>query len=863
MSRNTDGLEQAQLDIAVSDFLQFLFEATARLPGPKHPSVSYYNKRKKKKLTIQSAQQSRSSNPQRTDKRARQRRREKYEYELAQYEYHNQRRKIARRVMDDGPTSSCPIRMEELESYFGDTFGTPNDSVLPDYPSNDARENIVVSLEDVNAAIKAISLDTSPGSDRVLIKTVRELEIGPAVKALIDVMLATGLVPSKLCEGKTILIPKDGDPNDCSNYRPITIYSIIRRIVERVLDKHLRQQIGLNCNQRGFVNMPGAHVNTKLINACLLDAREKKADCVIVFLDVSKAFDRIGHRHVERSLSAFGVSRNLRRLIMSLLTQNNIRINVGKSLSRPIAIKRSVPQGGPLSPMLFNMAIDFIYREISEAQFANTYGYRLRPGHTAISLTGFADDQAVSSSSAAGAARIVELVRDHFREIDLNINPNKSVAINVKNGRMVAGELNICDEMRIRCLGPDERIRYLGCTFTSELVFDSSIIHELSENMNNLVLTPLLQRDQKLSILNQYVLPKLIYPLQMAPVNKIPQQHLDTLDVTIRQAAKGAIGLPVHSPNSMMYAARKYRGLGLVYARTEVHLQHFSIATKLSAVDDDLFHEIYDCEAEMNECRDALQVEGHTAKQLRQAVREREFETWSKLVYAGVGVRHFRIYPKANRFVYNKNGLSGSEWVAANKLSCHYANLAGVPGATSQTSNRFCRRCRSETETIAHVLGACEFGANRRDARHHTVKHSLAALLRDRGFHTVDEAPCNDTSGSNRRIDILAFDPRTNNAYIIDPTVRFETNEDIDEIVQREKSNIYEPCIPDLKRRYQQWGDREFEVIGVWIGARGAVGTSMVQLFDRFDLPKSRIPEIAEKVLSDSIRMIHNHIYAS
>ena len=58
--------------------------------------------------------------------------------------------------------------------------------------------------------------------------------------------------------------------------------------------------------------------------------------------------------------------------------------------------------------------------------------------------------------------------------------------------------------------------------------------------------------------------------------------------------------------------------------------------------------------------------------------------------YAGVSTKHYKIHPRSNRFISNKNGLSGSEWVAAIKLSCNYANLAGVPGV--QMPNRCCRR---------------------------------------------------------------------------------------------------------------------------------------------------------------------------
>ena len=764
--------------------------------------------------------------------------------------------------MNEKPPEPCPIAMDKLKEHFEAVFSVPNDRLLSTYPTYNTREDIGVTVDEVNAAIRGISLDTSPGPDQVMIKTTRDLRIGAILREIIEIMLATGWTPKKLCEGRTVLIPKDGDPEDPNNYRPITIYSVVRRIIERVLDKRLRAQIELDCNQRGFVSVPGTHVNARLINACLLDAKEKQTDCTIVLLDISKAFDRIGHKHVAKCLEAYGVSANIRRLVGSLLSNSVVRICVGQQRSEPIAIKRSVPQGGPLSPILFNLASDYILREACEVSFANEFGYRLRENLQALSLISFADDQAIASASTAGAVRIAELVHDRFSEIGLTVNPKKSTAICIKSGRLAQEEISLNNE-RVQCLQPNQKIKYLGCTFVNELVFDSGVIVELGERMANLMECPLLQMDQKMTVLNQYVFPRLTYPLQAAPINKIPVQHLDKLDTTIRQTARGVIGLPVHNtPNAMLYTARRNRGLGLMCARDEVQIQHFAIARKLEQVDDDLFQEIFDADEEKRRCKEALGVEGEEPRRLREAVRDKAFEDWSAMDYAGVGAKHYKTYAKANHFICDKKGLTGSEWVAAIKMTNNYANLAGVPG-NSQASSRRCRRCGYEFETLAHVLGACEFGLNRRNARHHKVKHAIADLIRSKGLRAVDEAPCRDAHGSMRRVDILAIDERCRKAYIVDPTVRFETNADVDKAVREEKQRIYESCIPDLKERYGHDGDYEYEVLGLWFGARGAVGQSVLDLFERFDLPKDRIAEIAVRVISDSVRIIHHHIYAS
>ena len=518
--------------------------------------------------------------------------------------------------------------------------------------------------------------------------------------------------------------------------------------------------------------------------------------------------------------------------------------------------------------MLFNLAIDFIYREICDSQFAEQYGYKLRQGFDALSLTGFADDQVVTSSSPEAAVRIVEATMSLFGQIGLQVNPSKSNGIYVKAGKIIPGFLTLSGDMTIRCIDQDEKIKYLGCSFSNEMVFDRTIVGTLTERLNNLLNSPLLNRDQKLNVINQYLLPMLTYPLQSAPLKMIPKEDMVLLDRTIRSTIKGIIGLPISSPNDMFYAPRKYRGLGVVKCEWEKLLQHFSIAQRLSTVPDALFQEIYDCQAEMAECKQLLEVEGQTARKLRLALREKAFEGWSSLDYYGVGVKHFKTHPPANKFICDKGTLSGSEWVASIKLNVNYANLVGVPGISQQSQAIHCRRCvggeTQHREIPSHVLGFCSFGERRRDDRHNRIKHQVRGLLEQtKRFDCFDEVTCIDGEGRNKRIDILAFEKDTNKAYLIDPTIRYESNRDVDAEVQADKSEKYESCIPDIAAKYPQYGQRDFEVIGLWFGARGTISKGVTSFFTRFKLDSKVLPEMAEAILSDSVRMIHHHIYAT
>lgn len=349
--------------------------------------------------------------------------------------------------------------------------------------------------------------------------------------------------------------------------------------------------------------------------------------------------------------------------------------------------------------------------------------------------------------------------------------------------------------------------------------------------------------------------------MQTVPISKIPDYITSGLDIIIRRAVKSIIGLPASTCSNMFYAPRKYRGLGLICTQWEAKLQHFSIAKKLLAYNDVLFHRIYDCEAEMHSCRTSLRVDGETTRQLRQNLRTEEFNKWCSRPWQGFGAIHFKTYTPANNFVCNKNSLSSSEWSAAIKLNCNYANVNGVPG--NNCSSDRCRRCGSEKETPAHIIGSCKNNSLLITARHHRIKKYISELLQDKGFDCYDEVFAVDNTGKRRFSDIVAFDRKSSMAFIIDPTVRYESNnENQDKEICAEKQNIYNQCIDFYEHRFaEKYGHRQWNVIGLWFGARGTINSSVLNFFCRFNLNKGDLLKLSESVLIDSLHIIHNHIY--
>ena len=140
-------------------------------------------------------------------------------------------------------------------------------------------------------------------------------------------------------------------------------------------------------------------------------------------------------------------------------------------------------------------------------------------------------------------------------------------------------------------------------------------------------------------------------------------------------------------------------------------------------------------------------------------------------------------------------------------------------------------------------------------ARHNKVKHLITSLLRGKGFDCYEEVQCTDKDGSIRKVDIIAFEPGSETAFMVDPTIRYETNNDIGQDVQAEKEGLYASCAKSINDLFANHGKREFRVFGLWVGGRGTISREMEQFFKSFRLDKRILPEIAEMVLSASIKI--------
>lgn len=160
-------------------------------------------------------------------------------------------------------------------------------------------------------------------------------------------------------------IPKPGgNPENCSDYRPISLLSPFGKILEMVIQQRIKRDIEdrnilRNC-QFGF--KPG-HCTTHAL-ACFTDyvskGLNKKNGTLAVSLDFSKAFDRVWQQGIIYKLQSFGFSEHICSMVKSFLDGRHFMVKVGEKRSSQRQVLAGVPQGSILGPLLYNIYVSDI-----------------------------------------------------------------------------------------------------------------------------------------------------------------------------------------------------------------------------------------------------------------------------------------------------------------------------------------------------------------------------------------------------------------------------------------------------------------------------------------------------------------------
>lgn len=158
----------------------------------------------------------------------------------------------------------------------------------------------------------------------------------------------------------SVLLRKDKDPLKCESYRPISLLRCDYKILAKVLAARVEPVMSkiIHPDQTGFISGRQLSSNLRRLFNVIYSPKVNTNPEVLISLDAHKAFDRIEYAYLLTTLRRFGFGPVFCSWIKILYTSPQAFIRTNSIISKCFPLFRGTRQGCPLSPLLFDVAIE-------------------------------------------------------------------------------------------------------------------------------------------------------------------------------------------------------------------------------------------------------------------------------------------------------------------------------------------------------------------------------------------------------------------------------------------------------------------------------------------------------------------------
>ena len=382
------------------------------------------------------------------------------------------------------------ISPEEWTAYFSNLLNKPSnrdvtfEARIDESISNHDQGNCVlcqtndpvdlnseIITEEVINAIKDMPSKKAPGLDGLCIELFKHsTDIAvPMLLALFNRILSTGQFPASWSHALLLPLHKKGSYSDPNNYRGISLLSVVSKIFTKILCTRLTawaEGSGLLYEEQAGFRKGRSTVDQIFALQAVTQKylSRRRGRFYVIFVDFSKAFDTISHKHLWHRLMNIGVHGNFLNVLRAMYSQLKTSVLTAAGVSSAFVSSMGTRQGCLLSPLLFILYLNGLSDLCHSLGCQGVYISEEFPN--VLSLL-YADDLADCADTPGRLQKVIDAIVQYSQLWGLQVNIDKTKIIVFRNGGILrSNEKWFMNGQKLETV---TSYKYLGLMFTSRL----------------------------------------------------------------------------------------------------------------------------------------------------------------------------------------------------------------------------------------------------------------------------------------------------------------------------------------------------------------------------------------------------------